>query len=94
MYIDVLRWTIIMGSWRTTGGSLAALPAMRPGRCGLRLLLARRQALTGFHPLDKGGLAVANGTANLDVGRSITPHPCLRQPRTAEPQALGRFLRG
>jgi hypothetical protein len=39
---------------------------------GPRLLLARRQALTGVHPLDEGGLDVANGTANLDVGRSIT----------------------
>ena len=45
-----------------------------------RLLLTGRQTLAGFHPLQQCDLAVANGAADLDVGRAVTPHARLGQP--------------
>jgi hypothetical protein len=93
MYIDVLRWTIIMGPRRTTGGSLAALRAMLPhGLCGPRLLLAGRQPLPGLHPLEQGGFAVANGPADRGVRGAVAAHARFGQPGQADLQQLGRFL--
>jgi hypothetical protein len=82
-----------MGPRRTTGGSLAPLPAMLPlGLCGPRLLLAGRQPLPGLHPLEQGGFAVAYGPADRDVGGAVTAHARFGQPGQADLQQLGRFL--
>lgn len=56
------------------------------------LLLARRQALPGLRPLAEPGLGVANGPANLDVGRPVAAHARLGQPGRADLQAGGRLL--
>ena len=54
--------------------------------------LARRCPCAAFHPLQERHLGVANGTANLDVGWSITPHPRLGEPGDADLEKLGRLL--
>src|SRR5271165_2235077 len=69
------------------------LPAtLPPGQIAPRLQLARRQTLTGLHPLEQGGLGVTNGPPDLGVGRAIAAHAGFRQPREADFKKLGRFL--
>ncbi len=45
-----------------------------------RLLLAGRQALPGLHPLQQGGLAVANGPADPNVRGAVAAHASLSEP--------------
>ena len=59
-----------------------------------RLLLARRHALPRLHPLHEGGLGVANGTADPDVGRAIPAHARLGEPGEADLQTCARFFSG
>ena len=68
-------------------------PCSPVGLCGPRLLLAGRQPLPGLHPLQQSGFAIADGPADPDVRRAIAAHAGLRQPRSAEPQSVGRLPR-
>ena len=66
-----------------------------PGdRAGTRLLLAGRQALPGLRPLQERRLRIADGPADLDEGRSVTPHAALGEPRRAHVKETGRLFRG
>jgi hypothetical protein len=77
------------------GETIASLSAHLPlGLRQPRLLLARRQALARLRPLDQRGLRVADGSADLDVGRAVAAHARLGQPGEADLKKLGRFFRG
>ena len=56
------------------------------------LLRARRQTLPRLHPKEHRGLGIADGPADLDVGRPVAAHAGFGQPRQADLQKPGRFL--
>jgi hypothetical protein len=62
-------------------------------RADHELLLARRHALPSLHPLNEDCLGVADGTADLEVGRSVTAHAGLGEPRQAHAKEMGRLFR-
>jgi hypothetical protein len=89
-----LPWTIITGSTETAGRYSASIFARTPaGQHRPRLLLAGRQALPGFHPLQQRGLGVTDRPAHLDVRRAVAAHARLGEPGQADLKKLGGFLR-
>ena len=66
-----------------------ARPATRSAPAQPSLLLAGGEALPRLHPLHQGGLAVANGPADPDVGWPVAAHPRLGQPGQADLEELG-----
>ncbi len=79
-------------SFRLLSDDLGEPPA-RLGRRRSRLLLARRQALPGLHPLDQRGFSITDGAADPDIGRAVAAHPRLGEPGEADLENRGRFLR-
>jgi hypothetical protein len=55
---------------------------------------AGRGALLALHPLLERGFRVADGAAQLDVGRAVAGEPPLGQPGRAEVQMPCRLFRG
>ena len=58
-------------------------------RADHELLLARRHALPSLHPLNEDCLGVADGTADLEVGRSVTAHAGLGRATTSSREGNG-----
>ena len=75
MYLGV---SLFQATMRKLGPGLLA-PSTSSGPP--RLLLARRQTLVGPYPQEQSGFGVANGPAELDVGRAVAAHTRLGQPR-------------
>jgi len=93
MYIDVLRWTIIMGPRRTTGGSLAALPAMLPRRSMRAPITAGwSTAAAGTSSTGARRLRCSVWTGRPGCRGAVTAHARFGQPGQADLQQLGRFL--
>jgi len=90
VYIDVLRWTVITAFVKTAFWS-SQTHAAHPRRRA-RLLPAGRPALTGLHPLQQSGFAIAYGPADLDVRGAVAAHASLGQPGEADLEKFGRFL--
>lgn len=55
-------------------------------------LLAGRQSLVSFHPLQQGRLAVSDGAADLDEGGPVAAHARLCEIRLAHAQNLRCFF--
>jgi hypothetical protein len=70
------------------------LPHLGQGHDGHLLLLAGGQALPRLHPLDGGGLGVADRPPDADVGRAVAAHARLGEPRKANLETCGHFFSG
>ena len=78
MYICVFRCRIIP----SYNAKIWDNPVLAPQHIfRASLLLARRQTLVSPHPQEQSGFGVANGPAELNVGRAVAAHARLGQPR-------------